>query len=94
MTSYTISEIGKKLRLSEVQRCGHRIRRMKYPSEELQIIAVNDEPTAIRWLSEPSEKVQLAAVNKGLEAYRHINNPTETVTELYTFKKLMEETCQ
>jgi ribosomal protein L31E len=55
------------------------LKRIKHPSERLQIEAVKKEPEAIKLIKDPSEKVQLAAVEHIEYAISWIKNPTEKV---------------
>jgi hypothetical protein len=49
------------------------------PSEEVQLAAVQEIGSAIKYIKNPSEAVQLAAVQKDGFAIYHITNPSEAV---------------
>jgi hypothetical protein len=56
------------------------------PSEEVQLMAVNENPYSIKYIQNPSQEVQLAAVEKNPYSIREIKNPSERV-QLVAVKK-------
>ena len=55
------------------------IKRIKNPSEQLQIVAVTQNGYSIQFIENPSEQVQLAAVQQSGYAISYIKNPSEEV---------------
>ena len=50
------------------------IQDIKYPSENVQLAAVNKYADAIEYIKNPTPKVQITAVTKDINALKHINN--------------------
>ena len=52
-------------------------KRIKNPSEELQLIAVGRDGHAIEYIDNPSEKVKLAAIKQDGYVIEYVSNPSE-----------------
>ena len=55
------------------------IKRIKNPSEAVQLAAVSEDPYAIEYIKNPTESVQLAAASENAYVIQYIENPIEAV---------------
>ena len=55
------------------------ISKIKNPSEQVQLAAIQTYANAIKYIKTPTEQVQLAAVQQNGHAIKYIENPTEQV---------------
>ena len=60
---------------------GHAIQFIENPSEEVQMLAVQQDPSVLSYIKNPSEEVQMLAVQQNPRAIKYIKNPTPKVTE-------------
>jgi len=58
------------------------LKKIKDPSEKIQIVAVEHNPYAIQHLKNPTEKAQIVAVEKNPWVIGIIEKPTDKVKEL------------
>jgi hypothetical protein len=81
ITKLDPSEVSKEeLERTAVENNPEAIAIIDSPSEELQLLAVNQQAeTVFPWIKNPSEKVQLAAVKKSGNIIHYIPNPSEEV---------------
>lgn len=61
---------------------GYKIKNIKNPSKELQLMAVKNRGTAIQFIKNPDEEVQIEALNKDPLALYYIDEPTKNVQKI------------
>ena len=55
------------------------IKYIENPSEQVQLVAVQEDGHSIQYIQNPSEQAQLAAVNQNGNSIQFIQNPSEQV---------------